>query len=79
MDKYLEQIKQAKTKDELHAISYNFLKNEDVTITSKETNLIDGLCVFKEMELAGANYNELMRCIKTLKIPQKMWKKVYSR
>lgn len=71
MQTYIKRIKDAKTKDELHQISYEFLRDTNVQALSKETDLIDGLCVYKECELDGASTQELNLCIKSLKLPKK--------
>ena len=76
MDKYIEQIKNAKTKEELHQISYNFTLNEKCTILSKEQNLIDGLCVFKELLLDGADKNTLNQCSKSLRLPKNITNRI---
>ena len=72
MKKYIEQIKNAKSKEELQQISYDFFINTDIKIT--DNNLIDKLCVYKECLLDNASKEELKQCIKVLKIPTDMIK-----
>ena len=76
MEKYFEQIKNATSKAELQEISFNFCKNEPYQALSKESNLIDGLCVYKECLLDNANKSELEQCIKVLKLPKTIVKKI---
>ena len=76
MKKYIEQIKNAKTKEELKQISYDFMKNEPYKIMSKESNLIDGLCIYKECLLNNADKNKLNQCIKVLKLPKNLIKEI---
>lgn len=68
MDKYLQQIKTAKSKDELHQITYNAIK--DPHITPKQYNKITALCVWKNLELQGA-MSILADCAKNLKLTKK--------
>ena len=72
MKKYIEQIKNATNKEELHKISYDFFINTDIKIT--DNNLIDKLCVYKECLLDNASKEELNQCIKFLKIPKNIIK-----
>lgn len=68
MKKYIEQIKNAKSKEELKQISYDFFINTDIKIT--DNNLIDKLCIYKECLLDNASKEELKECIKILKLPK---------
>lgn len=76
MKKYIEQIKNAKTKEELKQISYEFFKNEKYQVTSKQSNLIDGLCIYKECLLDNANESDLKQCAKVLKLPKSIIKEL---
>lgn len=76
MKQYIEKIKNAKTKEELHQISYDFLKNTEYTIFSKENTLIDHLCVYKECLLENASKKDLEDCIKVFKLPKKLVKEI---
>lgn len=62
---YLFQIKNAKTKEELKAVSC-----EAFMYLDKKSNLIDTLCIYKECLLRNADKSELAECIKVLKIPK---------
>ena len=70
MKQYIERIKKAQTKEELKQISYDFTKNTSYQVMSKEANLIDGLCVYKECLLDNASKEELNQCIKMLRLPK---------
>lgn len=49
---YVEQIKNAKTKEELHEISYISFRDDDgCTVFNKKTDVIDALCILREVEL----------------------------
>lgn len=76
MKTYIEKIKNATTKEELKQISYDFMKNEPYQVMSKECNLIDGLCVYKECLLDNAGKKELEQCIKVLKLPKSIVKEL---
>lgn len=74
MNKYIELIKNAKSKEELRQISYDFFINTDIKIT--DNNLIDKLCIYKECLLDNASKEELKQCIKVLKLPTKLIKQL---
>ena len=76
---YIERIKNAKTKDNLKQISYDFTKNTSYQIMSKECDLIDHLCVYKECLLDdNMSKKDLSECIKVFKLPKSLIKKVES-
>lgn len=74
MNKYIELIKNAKSKEELRQISYDFFIKTDIKIT--DNNLIDKLCIYKECLLDNASKEELKQCIKVLKLPTKLIKQL---
>lgn len=74
MNKYIELIKNAKSKEELSQISYDFFIKTDIKIT--DNNLIDKLCIYKECLLDNASKEELKQCIKVLKLPTKLIKQL---
>lgn len=74
MNKYIELIKNAKSKEELRQISYDFFISTDIKIT--DNNLIDKLCIYKECLLDNASKEELKQCIKVLKLPTKLIKQL---
>ena len=54
ISEYKKAIGKATTKEELQAISYEALKNDDeCTVFSKKYDKIVGLCVRREAELNG--------------------------
>lgn len=68
MQKYLEMIKKAKSKDELKEISYLIMK--DTSILGKKDDLLVSCCVWKQFQLTTPPAT-LGDCAKILKIPQK--------
>lgn len=73
MDKYLNEIKNAKSKDELRAITYKAIK--DHNITPKQYDKMTALCVWKNLELQGA-LAILADCAKNLKLTKKETDKI---
>lgn len=73
MDKYLQEIKTAKNKDELRDITYKAIK--DPRITPKQYDKLTALCVWKNLELQGA-IAILADCAKNLKLAKKETDKI---
>lgn len=69
MDKYLQEIKNAKTKPDLQDTNYRAFC--DNSITGKQHDLLTDLCVWKENQQKGATQDQLNDCAKVLKIPKK--------
>lgn len=69
MDKYLQEIKTAKSKDELRAITYRAFC--DNTITGKQDDILTACSVWKENQIKGADKAQLDNCVQVLKIPKK--------
>ena len=69
MDKYLNEIKTAKSKDELRAITYRAFC--DTYITGKQDDILTACSVWKENQIKGADKAQLENCVQVLKIPKK--------
>lgn len=69
MDKYLQEIKNAKSKEELREIVYKGFLSKD--ITQGQDNIITNCAVWKENQQKGATQDQLNDCAKVLKIPKK--------
>lgn len=69
MDKYLQEIKTAKSKDELRAITYRAFC--DTSITGKQDDILTACSVWKENQIKGADKAQLDQCVQVLKIPKK--------
>lgn len=74
MEKYLNKIKNAKNKDDLHQINYDVLL--DHSMTGAQWDLVSGLCVWKETQLAGKSQTELDHCASVLKLAKKYINKI---
>lgn len=69
MDKYLQEIKTAKSKDDLRDIAYRAFC--DKTITGKQDDILTACSVWKENQIKGADKAQLDQCVQVLKIPKK--------
>ena len=69
MEKYLQEIKTAKSKDELRAITYRAFC--DTSITGKQDDILTACSVWKENQIKGADKAQLENCVQVLKIPKK--------
>ena len=69
MDKYLQEIKNAKSKDDLRQITYRAFC--DNAITGKQHDILTACSVWKENQIKGAKSEQLDNCVKVLKIPKK--------
>ena len=69
MDKYLQELKTAKSKDELRSITYRAFC--DTSITGKQDDILTACSVWKENQIKGADKAQLDQCVQVLKIPKK--------
>lgn len=74
MDKYIDEIKNAKTRPDLQDINYRAFC--DNSITGKQHDFLTALCVWKENQQKGETQEQLDHCAKVLKISKKHISKI---